>query len=156
MNTMQEENFNTTGSLRVIISNEFGEVTKEFSVTNLVVNTGKNWITARLKDGGPAQMSLMGIGTETTTIGADPVVVGDTALGTPLGAQVALTTAGGVVTNNVIEYQATFPANGTYVGAITEAGIFNAAATMLCRTKFLAVNKAATDTMTIVWTVTAS
>lgn len=155
MNQIQEENFKTNGSLKVIIANEFGEVTKEFSVTNLVVTTGKNWITSRLKDSGPAQMSHMAVGTD---VSATAVAVGDTALTTALGPRIALTTAGGTVANNVITYTATFPANVTYVGAITEAGIFNdlTGATMLCRTKFLAVNKAATDTMTIEWTVTAS
>ena len=43
-------------------------------------------------------------------------------------------------------------------GAITEAGIFNASSsgTMLCRTVFSVVNKGASDSMTITWTVTVS
>lgn len=48
------------------------------------------------------------------------------------------------------------PGEGT--GAVTEAGVFNAAtaADMLCRTVFAVVNKAATDTMVITWTITLS
>ena len=43
-------------------------------------------------------------------------------------------------------------------GAITEAGIFNAltAGTMLCRTTFPVVNKAAGDSIVITWVVTIS
>jgi hypothetical protein len=74
-------------------------------------------------------------------------------------ARVALATAGGTVSNNVVTYNATFnPGTGT--GAITEAGIFNSGTantvTMLCRTVFAVVNKGADDTMSITWTVTIS
>ena len=81
---------------------------------------------------------------------------GDTALGSELG-RVALTTAGGSVTDNVVTYAASFGA-GTGTGAVTEAGILNAdtAGTMLCRTKFDVVNKGANDSMSVTWTVTLS
>ena len=47
---------------------------------------------------------------------------------------------------------------GEGTGALTEAGIFNASSsgTMLCRTEFSVVNKGASDSMTITWTVTVS
>lgn len=151
-----------SGNLNITITNEFGVVTKEFSVNNLVVTAGKNWITGRLKNsaGGhviPDEMTHMAIGTETTTIAADPVALGDTTLGTEL-VRTTLTPTGGEVANNVITFTATFSPSETYTGTITEAGIFNANSdgTMLCRTKFLGVNKAAADTMTVVWTITAS
>ncbi len=150
------------GNLKVIITNEFDVVTKEFSVNNLVVTAGKNWIAGRLKNtaGGhtiPSEMTHMAIGTETSTIAADPVALVDTALGTEL-VRTTLNPAGGEVADNVITFTATFEPSETYTGAITEAGIFtaNSGGTMLCRTKFLAVNKAAADTMTIIWTITAS
>jgi hypothetical protein len=52
-------------------------------------------------------------------------------------------------------YSASFGA-GVGTGALTEAGIFNAssAGTLLCRTVFSVINKAANDTMSITWTVT--
>ena len=61
------------------------------------------------------------------------------------------------VTNNEIAYVASFGA-GEGTGAITEAGLFNAVTggTMLCRTVFSVVNKGASDSMTITWTVTVS
>jgi hypothetical protein len=61
------------------------------------------------------------------------------------------------VTANAIEYVASFPA-GTGTGAVTEAGVFNAASagTMLCRTVFSVVNKGAADAMSVTWTITVS
>ena len=78
----------------------------------------------------------------------------DTALGTE-AARVSLTST--TVTSNAVAYVASFAA-GTGTGAITEAGILNASSggTLLCRTVFSVVNKAASDSMTITWTVTIS
>jgi len=61
------------------------------------------------------------------------------------------------VTDNAVAYVASFAA-GEGTGAITEAGIFNASSggTLLCRTVFSVVNKGASDSMTITWTVTIS
>ena len=54
-------------------------------------------------------------------------------------------------------YVASFGA-GDGTGAITEAGLFNAASggDMLCRTTFSVVNKGSQDSMTITWEVTVS
>ena len=61
------------------------------------------------------------------------------------------------VAANAVAYVSSFEA-GDATGAVTEAGIFNASTsgTMLCRTKFNVVNKAADDTMTVTWTITLS
>ena len=120
-----------------------------FDVPNIVVTTGKNFVASRIKDTTSAAMSHMGIGTSSTA-----AVAGDTALGAE-AARVALTST--TVTNNVVAYVASFPA-GTGTGAITEAGLFNAntAGTMFCRTTFAVVNKGASDSMTITWSVTVS
>jgi hypothetical protein len=84
--------------------------------------------------------------------GAVAPAAANTTLGTEIGTRstVTATQAGATIT-----YSATFAAgNGT--GAITEAGIFNAgtAGTMMCRTTFSAINKGASDTIQITWTVT--
>ena len=120
-----------------------------FDVPNLVVTTGKNFVASRIKDTTSAAMSHMGIGTSSTA-----AVAGDTGLGAE-AARVALTST--TVTNNVVAYVASFPA-GTGTGAITEAGLFNASTvgTMFCRTTFAVVNKGASDSMTITWSVTVS
>ena len=120
-----------------------------FDVPNLVVTTGKNFVASRIKDTTSAAMSHMGIGTSSTA-----AVAGDIGLGAE-AARVALTST--TVTNNVVAYVASFPA-GTGTGAITEAGLFNAntVGTMFCRTTFAVVNKGASDSMTITWSVTVS
>ena len=138
-----------TCTLTVEIKNNHGEVIETREVKNLVVDTGLAFIASRMKDARATAMSLMGIGTGTTAAAAS-----DTALGTE-AARVSLTST--TVTSNAVAYVASFAA-GTGTGAITEAGILNAASsgTLLCRTVFSVVNKASSDSMTITWTVTIS
>jgi hypothetical protein len=123
------------------------EVVQE--VDNLVVTTGKGYVASRMKDATTTAMSHMAIGTGSTAAAA-----GDTALGSE-SARVALTST--TVSGADITYVATFGA-GTGTAAITEAAVLNASSsgTMLCRTVFAVVNKGASDSMTITWTVTAS
>ena len=146
------EQINASGQLQIVVRDESGNIKTDITIPNLVVTTGKNWIAARMKTTSqPTQMTHMAIGQGTGNPAA-----GDTALGSELG-RVALTTAGGSVTDNVVTYAASFGA-GTGTGAVTEAGILNAdtAGTMLCRTKFDVVNKGANDSMSVTWTVTLS
>jgi uncharacterized membrane protein len=138
-----------TGKLTVEIKDKHGNVKDTREVKNLVVDTGLAFIASRMKDATATAMSHMGIGTGTTAAAAS-----DTALGTE-AARVSLTST--TVTSNAVAYVASFAA-GTGTGAITEAGILNGASggTLLCRTVFSVVNKAASDSMTITWTVTIS
>ena len=135
------------GALSIVVKDSNGDLKQELNVTNLVVDTGLAYIASRMKDATATAMSHMAIGSGTV----DPAA-SDIALGNQLG-RVALTST--TVTNNSVAYVASFPA-GTGTGAVTEAGIFNAASggTMLCRTEFAVINKAAGDSMTITWTVT--
>jgi hypothetical protein len=137
-----------TGQLSVILRDADGNIKQDVRVKNLVVNTGLNFMTSRMKDTTLAAMTHMAVGSGTTAAAA-----GDTALETQISARVSLTST--TVTSNAIEYVAAFGA-GVSTGAITEAGIFNAssAGTMLCRTVFSVVNKAAADTLQITWTIT--
>jgi len=161
---MINDNFALTGALTIAINDVVVQETK-----NLVVTAGKEWVASRLKDTvSPftigVEMSHMAIGTETTTIAADPVLVGDTTLGVEDDRNV-LTVDGGTVTANAIAYACTWAANDpstTVTKAITEAGIFNHATAghadevMFARTKFAVVNKAPADSLTITWTITVS
>ncbi len=139
----------TKGRLNIVLRDESGAVKEDVTVDNLVVDTGLAYIASRMKDTTQTAMSHMAVGSGTV----DPAA-GDTALGTQLG-RVSLTST--TVTDNAVEYVATFGA-GTGTGAVTEAGIFNASSggTMLCRTEFAVINKGASDSMTITWTVTIS
>ena len=124
-----------------------GETVQE--IPNLVVTTGKSYVTSRMKDTTKAAMSHMAVGTGSTAAAA-----GDGALGSEV-ARVALTST--TVSNNTITYVATYAA-GTGTGALTEAGVLNASGSgdLLCRTVFPVVNKGVNDSLTITWQITAS
>ena len=139
------------GKLKIEVKDKHGKVKDTREVDNLVVDTGLAFIASRMKDASATAMSHMELGTGTTAAAA-----GNTALETAIsGSRTALTST--TVTSNAVAYVASFAA-GTGTGAVTEAGILNAASggTLLCRTVFSVVNKGASDSMTITWTVTIS
>ncbi len=153
MNHQITEQLKATGKVRIVHTNASGDTIKEFEVPNLVVTTGKNYIAGKMvatTTNSPAAMTHMGIGTGTATPAA-----ADTDLAAAAGARQSL--SGSVVSTNTVTYTATFAA-GVGTGAVVEAGIFNASTsgTMLCRTIFPVVNKAAGDTIAITWVVTVS
>ena len=149
MQLQNQDMLKMKGELQVVVRDELGAVKQEFTVPNLVVTAGKNYIASRIVTGSTTVMSHMAIGTGTAT-----PAVANTTLGTEAG-RVAL--ASFSASGNAVTATATFPA-GTGTGAITEAGILNASTsgTMLCRTTFPVVNKAAGDSIAITWVVTVS
>ena len=138
-----------TGQVSIEVFNPAGALKEKAHIPNLVVQVGRDFIASRMKDATSNVMSHMAVGEDSTT-----PVNGNTTLGTEIG-RVALDST--TVSNNVITYVATFPA-GTGTGGLEEAGILNAssAGTMLCRTTFAIVNKAAADSMVITWAITIS
>ena len=129
-----------------------GELVRD--IDNLVVTAGKTFVASSMlktTSNSPAAMTHMGVGTSTQ----DPAGT-DTALISQVGSRKAFTTTA-ASSAAVVTYICAFAA-GEGTGALTEAGIFNASSsgTMLCRTEFSVVNKGASDSMTITWTVTVS
>tara|TARA_R110000868_G_scaffold290029_6_gene550298 strand:+ start:105 stop:551 length:447 start_codon:yes stop_codon:yes gene_type:complete len=148
---MISDNIKITGNVKIDVFSQDGLLKESQEIKNLVVNTGKYFIASRMVGASAATMGWMELGTGTTA-----AAVGDTALQSAIGSsRVALATS--TSSTNVVTYTATFPA-GTGTGAVTEAGIFNAASagTMLCRTVFSVVNKGASDVINITWTVTVN
>ena len=141
---MINDGLKLTGKLKIALN---GETVQE--IDNLVVTDGKEYVASRMKDASATAMSHLAIGR-----GSPAAAAGNSALGSELG-RVALTST--AVSGAVVTYTATFAA-GTGTGAVTEAGILNASSsgTLLCRTVFSVVNKGASDSMTITWTVTVS
>jgi hypothetical protein len=141
--TMINDNFALTGALTIAVNDEVVQETH-----NLVVTAGKNWVADRMNNVNTV-MTHMAVGTGTTAAAA-----GDTSLGTQLDRNALTSTT---VTANAIEYACTWAA-GDGTGALTEAGIFDQASggDMLARTVFSVVNKGASDSMTITWTITVS
>lgn len=150
---MINENLKLSGQLNIVLKDKAGNVKDEREVKNLVVNKGLEYIASRMKDASKNVMSHMGLGSGTTAAAAS-----QTDLVTLLGSREALdsTTISGS-NNEKVVYVSAFEA-GDATGAVTEAGIFNAASggDMLCRTVFSVVNKAADDTMSVTWTITLS
>lgn len=125
-----------------------GEVVEE--IHNLVMTVGKNLGVSRLFSNTEfAVLSAIGIGSSATA-----AAVTQTALVASL-AQVAFDSAA-VRSGTSVSATTTFgPGIGT--GSIQEAGLFNATSggTMFSRSTFTAIPKAATDTVSVTWTVTA-
>ena len=143
------EQLKMTGHLKIELN---GELVRDLD--NLVVTAGKTFVASSMlktTSNSPAAMTHMGVGTSTQ----DPAA-GDTALISQVGSRKAFTTTA-ASSAAVVTYICAFAA-GEGTGALTEAGIFNASSsgTMLCRTEFSVVNKGASDSMTITWTVTVS
>lgn len=148
---MIQENLKANGSLVMTLTGADGKVKEQFE-HNLVVNVGLAHIVGRMIDASRAVMSHIAVGASTTAAAA-----GDTALGSELG-RVALTATTQVDTNatgDSVQYTCTFNP-GVATGAVTEAGIFNAAngGTMQSRTVFPVINKGELDTLSITWKIT--
>lgn len=140
---MFQDGMKMSGKLTILLNDE---VVRE--IDNLVVTAGKGFVASRMIGTSANVMSHMAVGSGSTAAAA-----GDTALGSELGRTTTSASASGAV----VTYSSTFAA-GTGTGAVTEAGILNASSsgTMLCRTVFSVVNKGASDSMTVSWTVTVS
>jgi hypothetical protein len=141
------EQLSMTGHLQIRLNDELVR-----DIPNLVVTAGKGFVASRMIGTSAGVMSHMEVGTGTT----DPAA-GDTALQSAVSSSRTAFSSSAAVSGAVVTYVTTFAA-GTGTGALTEAGIFNASSggTMLCRTEFSVVNKGASDSMTITWTVTVS
>lgn len=145
---MLNDKLKLRGDVSIVLKNDDGSVKDSRTIKNLVVNDGLNFIVSRMKDTTQGAMSHMAVGSSTTAAAA-----GQTDLVSVLGSREALDST--AVSTNTITYVSSFEA-GEGTGAVTEAGIFNASSggDMLCRTVFSVVNKQATDSMTITWTIT--
>ena len=148
---MINENLKLSGQVSLVLRDAAGNIKEEREIKNLVVNKGLAYIASRMVGTSKSVMSHMALGSSTTAAAA-----GQTDLVSMLGSREAIdsTKITGTISEKV-QYVASFEA-GDATGAITEAGIFNAASggDMLCRTTFPVVNKAADDTMSVTWTIT--
>jgi hypothetical protein len=118
-------------------------------VDNLIVDVGKNGIADQLIASPTiSKPGWMAIGTGSTAPAA-----GNTALGTEIDRN-ALTTK--TRSTNVVTMVGDWAAGDGTNAAIAEAGIFDASSTgnMYSRATFTAINKGASDTLSITWTFT--
>jgi len=146
---MLVDDIKVTGKLTLTLTGPDGELKEQKEIDNLVVLAGRSFIASRIKDATSTVMSHMAVGTSSTAAAS-----GDTTLGAEVASSRTALSSTTVSTNSVV-FNCTFGA-GVGTGALVEAGIFNAASagTMLCRTTYSVINKGASDTLTIQWTVT--
>lgn len=147
---MNKDEMKIKGSLNVVIHRANGDVETRHK-DNLILNSGFDYICAAMANPTkPAVMGYTAVGTGTTA-----VAVTQTALVNELKRKAAnyAHSAG----TKVFTLTTTFAA-GEATGAITEAGICNAASggTFLDRVVFDVINKAADDTMTTTFQFTLS
>lgn len=147
---MLKDGLKLKGRVGIVLKDKDGNVKETREIDNLVVDAGLDFIASRMEGTSSDVMSHMALGSGTTAASAS-----DTDLESILGSREALDST--TVTDNAVAYVASFEA-GDATGAVTEAGIFNASSggSMLCRTVFSVVNKAADDTMSVTWTITIS
>ena len=150
-----QDGFTLKGSVNVKLIGSDGVIKQEHTDHNLVVTVGKSYLAAWLATDPQSGSFIKFVGLGTSSSGP---ASGDTALGAELSGG-GYSRASGVLSSlsNVWTNTATFnPGNGT--GAITEAGLFSASTsgTMLAHQVFSVYNKAAGDTMVVVWSVTFS
>jgi hypothetical protein len=148
---MIDESMQLHGAMTLIISRANGD-TETIYRDNLIVNVGFDFIADAIGKSAsrPAVMGYIALGTGTTAAAAT-----QSALVTELDRNAA--TYAHTVGTKAFTFTADFPA-GDGTGAITEAGVFNAATAgiMLDRVVFPVVNKGADDSLTAVFTFTMS
>jgi len=150
---MINENLKMTGQVDMVLRDKDGNVKDAREIKNLVVNSGLAFVISRMAGVSKNVMSHMALGSSTTAAAA-----AQTDLLSMLGSREPIDSTTITGTNNEkIVYVSSFEA-GDATGAVTEAGIFNAATggDMLCRTTFPVVNKQSDDTLAITWTLTLS
>jgi len=140
------------GNLKVALRDEFGTLKALREIDNVFTDLGDAHVADRMSQTpSDAAMGYMAVGTITTTLTA-----GDTDLGGETDRNALTSWAHGVggADNTVIYIGDWAAADAT--AALTEAGIFNhtATGTMLCAQTFSVINKGASDTLQITWTVT--
>ena len=145
---MINDDLKLRGDVAIVLKDKDGKVKESREINNLVVSAGLAYICSRMADASAGVMSHMALGSGTTAAAA-----GDTDLESILGSREVLDST--TASSNTIAYVSSFEA-GEGTGAVTEAGIFNAATsgTMLCHVIFPVVNKQADDTMSVTWTIT--
>ena len=145
---MINEELKLRGDVAIVLKDKDGNLKDSREIHNLVVSSGLEFICSRMAGTSAGVMSHMALGSGTTAASS-----GQTDLVSILGSREALDSTS--ASSNTITYVSSFEA-GEGTGAVTEAGVFNAASsgTMLCRTVFAVVNKQADDTMSVTWTIT--
>lgn len=133
-------------NMHIVLRDKDGNIKEERHIHNTVTTAGKNGIADQILASPTLNKPThMAIGTGTPTA---------TALGTELDRNAL---ASKTRSNAIVTFTGSWAA-GDGTGAITEAGIFDAASTgnMWASQSFSVINKGASDVLSISWTLTVS
>ena len=148
---MIDETMQLKGAMTLIVRRASGDI-ETVHKDNIIVNVGFDFIADAIGQSAsrPSVMGFIALGTGTTAAAAS-----QSALVSELDRNAA--TYAHTTGTKAFSFTADFPA-GDGTGAITEAGVFNAASggIMLDRVVFPVVNKGADDSLTAVFTFTMS
>lgn len=148
---MIDETMQLQGAMTLIVRRASGDI-ETVHKDNIIVNVGFDFIADAIGKSvsRPSVMGFIALGTGTTAAAAS-----QSALVSELDRNAAAYAH--TVDTKAFSFTADFPA-GDGTGAITEAGVFNAASggIMLDRVVFPVVNKGADDSLTAVFTFTMS
>lgn len=148
---MIDETMQLQGAMTLIVRRASGDI-ETVHKDNIIVNVGFDFIADAIGKSAsrPSVMGFIALGTGTTAAAAS-----QSALVSELDRNAA--TYAHTVGTKAFSFTADFP-SGDGTGAITEAGVFNAASggIMLDRVVFPVVNKGADDSLTAVFTFTMS
>jgi hypothetical protein len=149
---MIQDTMKPQGTVELVLTDSTGAV-KETKVSNIIVNTGKVFMTSRLfSTASDAFIYHIGIGGDNTA-----AAVTQTGLISASGARIPTDTPTAVTTtiaNDTIQFVAMFGVGETTL-EVQEAGLFTAltAGTMIARTTFGLITKTPDDTLTITWKI---
>jgi hypothetical protein len=148
---MIDETMQLQGAMTLIVRRASGDI-ETVHKDNIIVNVGFDFIADAIGKSAsrPSVMGFIALGTGTTAAAAS-----QSALVSELDRNAA--TYAHTTGTKAFSFTADFPA-GDGTGAITEAGVFNAASggIMLDRVVFPVVNKGADDSLTAAFTFTMS
>ena len=121
----------------------------EVGTSNLVLQTGKNWMANRIAGGGATGGTHIALGT-----GTRAPDVSDTSLQAEIARKV-VTTPNGVANANTVTFETTFNENEGN-GPLTEAMLTTASTggTAIARVVFGVITKTDTDLLTVRWVLT--
>lgn len=156
MNELKKENRLFKGHIKLTLLDKEGKLKEFKEIENTFMAVGDAHVADQLAaTPGETAMGWLSIGTGSTAFTTSSTVLNSEIDKNALASGYPEQGAG--ASDNDVIYKATWAA-GDGTGAITEAGIFNSsvtdAGTMLAASTFPVINKGATDTLTIVWTVT--
>lgn len=145
-----ESEMGIKGLCRVKLFNKDGKLKEERIIHNTVTQLADAHVADQMSDSGEAAIGFMAVGTGTGQTAAS------TGLATSLDRNaLTSTTQGAAAADNDVVYVGDWAA-GDGTGAITEAGILTTDANTALQfyADFSVINKGASDTLQITWTVT--